>query len=416
MVGTQPGEPATEATRVRVLGALVLEASLSKLGFGLVGFALPLYARSLGMGVSSIGVLMTTNIVVAAACKPMVGGLVDRVGHRRSALIASTARIAVFVLFLLATGPMLLWVAQLLRGLAKSVRDPALNALVAAHGGKKTMATTFAWYGTAKSVASSGGKALAGVVLGAVAGYTAVFALGLVLVAAPTLVIATRRRDLDAVPIPAEPAEPRGDTEPGRVETATISSRAIAGALLPWLLFGGAVSATARMLHGLLPLLAVEYAGLSTTVAGSIYLIPTTVVAVTGPAFGWLSDRIDHRFALGARSVANITSSLVMLIAPSGGGIAAGKAIDAVGNAAFTPAWGALMADAASSYPRHHAKVMAVMTSARDVGTIVGPVIGGLIWGAFGPAALLAARAVLSAGTELLAVVANRTDTRGEAR
>lgn len=366
------------------------------------------------MSVSSIGVLMTTNIVVAAVCKPMVGGLVDRVGLRRSALLASSARVAVFALFLVATGPTLLWVAQVLRGLAKSVRDPALNALVAAHGGKKKMATTFAWYGTAKSVSSSGGKALAGLVLGAVAGFTAVFALGLVLVAAPTLVIAMRIPDIDAAPDRAGATELPGATEPGRRDGAATSSRAIARDLMPWLVFGGAVSATARMLHGLLPLLAVEYAGLSETVAGSLYLIPTVVLAVAGPAFGWLSDRVDHRFVLGLRSIANVTSSLVMLFAPSGGGFAAGKAIDAFGNAAFTPAWGALMADASLKRPGNRAQVMAVMTSARDVGTIVGPILGGLIWGLFGPAALLVARAVLSAGTELLAIVTTRSVHRGD--
>ncbi|MEM7325694.1 MAG: MFS transporter [Actinomycetota bacterium] len=416
MVDPLSGRTAPEHTRIRVLGALVLEASLSKLGFGLLGFALPLYARSFGMSVSSIGVLLSTNLIVAAACKPIVGGLVDRVGHARAALIASTARVAVFVLLLLAPGPTLLWAAQLLRGLAKSVRDPALNALVATNGGKKTMATAFAWYGTAKSVASSAGKALAGVVLGAVAGYTAVFALGLLLAAAATATIATRRSGLDAVPNPVEPPEPQDGSGPGRPECAAISSRHIAGALLPWLAFGGAVSATARMLHGLLPLLAVEYAGLSTAVAGSIYLVPTVVIAVTGPAFGWLGDRVDHRFVLGVRSLANVMSSLIMLVAPSGSGFAAGKAIDALGNAAFTPAWGALMADAAAGHPHDRARVMAIMTSARDVGTIVGPVLGGLVWGAFGPVALLVIRAVLSAGTEALAVVANRTDDRADDR
>ncbi len=399
MSETHSAELAPSTSDHRAIRALVLEASLSKLGFGLIGFALPLYARSQGLSISSIGVLMTTNVAVAAVCKPLVGGLIDRVGLRRSAIIASTARVAVFVLFLVATGPTLLWTAQILRGLAKSVRDPALNALVAAHGGKKTMATTFAWYGTAKSVASSAGKALAGVVLGTVAGYTAVFALGLLLVAGPTLVIARWVRDAPVPPTDTNEAPP-----------ATTSSRSIAGALLPWLVFGGAVSATARMLHGLLPLLATEYAGLSETAAGSLYLIPTIVTAVTGPAFGCLSDHVDHRLVLGTRSIANVTSSLVMLAAPSAAGFASGKAIDALGNAAFTPAWGAQMAAASEEHPHNRAQVMAVMTSARDAGTIAGPILGGLVWSLFGAIALLVLRAILSAGTEVIAILATKSN------
>ena len=395
----------------RMIRALILEASLSKLGFGIVAFALPLHARSLGMSVASIGLLISANIMVGAVLKPLVGPLADRFGLRQAAIVASIGRVVVFGLFL--TGdPAMLWWAQGLRGVAKSLRDPAVNALVAEHGGKQRMATTFGWYGTAKSVAGSAGKALAGLMLGTVAGYGIVFLLGMAIAATTVIVLIrlapTGRVEHDGVPpLERSPTAPPAVQSDDRLQPGL--NRRLATELAPWLVFGGAVSATSRMLRGLLPLLAVEYAGLNEAAAGSLYLVSTTVMSLAGPAFGRLSDRSSRHLVLGIRSVANVASSFVFLLFPSYGGFVTGKTVDTIGNAAFTPAWGAVMADVANLHPQHRARIMALMTSARDVGTVVGPIVGGLLWVVVGPMGLLVTRAILAAGTEVIAITtANR--------
>ena len=170
------------------------------------------------------------------------------------------------------------------------------------------------------------------------------------------------------------------------------------------MVFGAAVNVTSRMLRGLLPLLAVEFAGLNEAAAGSLYLVSTAAMSLAGPAFGRLSDRYNRHLVLGIRSAANVTSSLIFLLFPSYGGFVTGKTVDTVGNAAFTPAWGAVMAEVANLNPQHRARIMALMTSARDVGTIVGPIVGGLLWMVVGPIGLLVTRAALAAATEVIAL------------
>ena len=60
--------------------AMVAEGFLSRLSFGLISFALPLYAYHLGMKLSEIGILSSINLVVAMAFKPLMGAMVPCLG------------------------------------------------------------------------------------------------------------------------------------------------------------------------------------------------------------------------------------------------------------------------------------------------------------------------------------------------
>ena len=54
------------ATNRRSMLALVFEGFLSRFGFGIISFALPLYAYSLGMSMAAIGLLISLNLGVSA--------------------------------------------------------------------------------------------------------------------------------------------------------------------------------------------------------------------------------------------------------------------------------------------------------------------------------------------------------------
>lgn len=386
----------------RATAALVFEGFLTRFGFGIVSFALPLYAYSLGMSMAAIGMLISVNLGVSAVSKTMLAGFVDRIGYRRAAVIATTMRVAVLALFLVAREPWTLFAIQVLRGLSKSIRDPALHALIASHGGSRTLGSAFAWYGTAKSVAVSVGKAAAGVALGLWSGaYNLAFAMALIPAALPVLLLLLW---VDEVAVTRRPATEKTGTFGSRSER-TID---IVRDLGPQIGFGFAVSATGRMLRGLLPILAVEYAGLSVAAAGGLYLVGATVMLVSGPVFGWLSDNVSRRLVLAVRGCANTLSSLLYAALPTLVGFNLAKAIDSLGNAAFKPAWGVLMAECALARGENRARVMGVMSAGRDAGTVVGPVIGGALWTLFGPVPLLLTRAALAVGTELYAFVIGR--------
>jgi len=185
----------------RVLLAIVAEGCLSRLSFGVINGALPLYAhRELGMSLGQIGFLISLNTIVALAFKPVMGAVADRVGLKRSLNAAVVLRSAVTLLLAVATAPLQLFAARAVHGLSISLRDPVIGALIAEHGGKKRIAQSFAWYQTAKSVAGNAGKALAPLLIAASAGnfgvvYLAAFGMSLL----PIVVVARYVRD----PLPA---------------------------------------------------------------------------------------------------------------------------------------------------------------------------------------------------------------------
>lgn len=378
--------------------AIISEAFLSRLSFGVLMFALPLYARALGMTLAEIAVLITANTMISMLLKPYIGRLADWLGYKRGAIVAIAVRSALTVLFALTSGAWQLFALQTARGAAKALRDPSMEALIAEHGGRRTIASAFAWYKTATSAAGALGKALAGALLTLTASnFLPVFVVAFLFSVLPLLVVSRY------VPATTSPAMPAEDAAAPASSTGIDEGRMIDPKLWPAIGFGFLVSATAQMLRSLFPVLAVEYGGLSEAETGVLYLVATIVVLVAGPIFGWLVDNVSRKLVLMTRSVANIASSAIYLAFPSFPGFVAGKAVDEAGKAAFHPAWGSLMADLSNHDRARRGRVMGPLGAAVDAGSIAGPIVAGLLWTVWGIGALLAARIALAILTEVYA-------------
>lgn len=399
--------------------AIMAEGFFSRLSFGFITFALPLFAfRELGMGVSGIGVLLSFNLMVAIALKPLMGAIADRAGLKQSLTTAIALRSVVSLLLPLAAVTWQLFAIRGLHGLSIAIRDPAVNALIAEHSAKKTIASTFAWYQTAKSVAGSAGKFLAGVLLTlTAANFTLIFLISFGLSVLPLLIVAAFLRNPD-IDVPEGAA---AWTEPDDAATAAAAQDsgengeprrddAARPRIAPFMGLGFMISGTAYMLTNLFPLLAVEYAGLTEAQTGAIYGLSTLVV-MSGPGFGWLSDNVSRKLVLSVRSIANVLSSVVYLVAPNLVGMAAGRTLDDMGKAAFRPAWGALMAQVSSYDRRRRAQTMGYLSVGEDGGEVAGPILAGFLWSTWGVGVLLGVRIALSVVTELytLAVTGPRT-------
>jgi MFS family permease len=255
------------------------------------------------------------------------------------------------------------------------------------------VASAFAWYQTAKTVAGSVGKSVAGVLLAASAGsYATVFAIAFALSALPLLIVAVFVREGDT-PAAAEVVPPSRSAEDLRAGRR----------IRPYVMLGFLVSGAASMLGTLFPILATEYAGLSPAQAGALYLV-TPALALSGPLFGWLADHVSSRLVLSLRSAANVGSSLLYLLVPAVPGFLAGKALDDLGKAAFKPAWGAIMAEVSSGDRSRRARTMSWMSAGEDAGDIAAPVVAGLLWTAWGAPAVLLARASLAVVAEVWAL------------
>jgi MFS family permease len=376
------------------LAAIVAEGFFSRLSFGLISFALPLYAyQELGLSLTAIGFLASLNLTVAIVLKPFMGTVADRVGMKPSFTVAIALRSVVSLLLVFATLPWQLFAIRGVHGVSIALRDPSTNVLIAEQGGTKAIASAFAWYQTAKSLAGTLGKASAGVLLALTASsFSTVFVVAFVLSALPVVVVARFVRE----PKPHEgaAAEAARQAEEAR-GAATPTPR-----MLPFAGVGFLISGTAYMLANLFPILAVEYAGLSTAQAGLVYLI-APIAILTGPVFGWLSDNVSRKLVLSVRSVANVSSSVIYLVAPNLAGVAVAKAVDDLGKAAFRPAWGALMAHVAGFDRRRRARTMGSMSAGEDAGEVAGPILAGFLWSTWGVPVLLAVRIVLAVVTEI---------------
>jgi predicted MFS family arabinose efflux permease len=260
------------------------------------------------------------------------------------------------------------------------------------------MATAFAWYQTAKSVAGALGKASAGILLTLTASdFAPVFMVAFALSALPVAIAffyVRERADDGRSPKEARPRAAIGVATTGaEVRPST----------LPYIGLGFLISSTAYMLANLFPIFATEYAGLTEAQAGLVYIV-AMVAGFSGPIFGWLSDNVSRRLVLSVRSVANVLSSVIYLVSPTFAGLVVGHAIDDLGKAAFRPAWGALMAHVASFDQRRRARVFGSVSAGEDAGEMAGPVLAGFLWSTWGIPVLLGARIALAVVTEIYAV------------
>ena len=389
------------------LFAIVAEGFFSRLSFGLVTFALPLYAfQEFGFSLAQIGFLASFNMIVAIALKPLMGGLADRFGLKLSLNVAIALRSVVTLLLAVAAVPWQIFAARGVHGVSVAMRDPAIGALLAEHGGKKQIAQTFAWYQTAKTFAGNASKMAAGVLLTLSANdYTLVFLIAFALSLVPLLVVVLFVRErspalgserVSAARLSAPEPRPQG------VKRSTIAQFTGIGFL---------VNGTAYMINGLFPVFVVEYAGLTPAAAGLAYAV-SPLMALTGPVFGWLSDNVSRKLVLSVRSVANILSSAVYLLAPNLPGVVIGRGLDDLGKAAFTPAWGALVAQLSDFDKKRRARLFGYMSSGEDAGEAAGPIIAGVIASTWGFPVLLGVRIGVAAFTEVYTVfVTNSLET-----
>ncbi|PYN97287.1 MAG: MFS transporter [Candidatus Rokuibacteriota bacterium] len=396
--------------------AIVGEGLLSRLSFGLIGFTLPLYARHLGLTLTEVGILAALNSAVALAAKPLLGWVADRFGLKRTFVAAIGLRSLVSLLLGFASAPWELYAIRTTHGVSMSLRDPSVNALIAEHGGAKSVASAFAWYQTARTVAGSVSRALAGILLTlTAANYPLVFFVAFALSVLPLLVVSRWVQEESATSHangnPGSSQEPLPQRTPNSASAGRSRPK-----LLPFVGLGFLIAGTAEMLNGLFPVLATEYAGLSPAQAGIVYAVSTLATIFSGPVFGWLSDNVSRKLVLMVRGVANTLSSILYVAAPTFAGIAVAKTADDMGKAAFRPAWGALMAHISSFDKRNRARTMSWMSMAEDAGGVVGPVLAGLLWSTWGIIALMGVRVVLAIVTEVYAVSITAWQNRASGR
>jgi MFS family permease len=384
------------------LVVILAEGFLSRLSFGIISFALPLYAyRKLGMSLTETGFLFSLNLISEQAFKPVMGWVADRFGLKRSFTTAIALRSLVALLMVSAAAPWQVYAIRVIHGFSESLRDPSVGALIAENAKQRSLASAFAWYTTAKMSAGSIGKAIGGVLLALTFDdYPKVFFAAFVLSSLPLIVVARYLK---------EPERRSAEHAATDEETSVSGERT---GIFPVAVLGFLVASSAQLISNLFPVLAMEYAGLGAGQTGLIYAVSIIVVIFSGPIFGWLSDHVSRKFVLMVRGIANTCSSAIIFFFPSFAGLAAGNLIDAVGKAAFRPAWGALMAQISSYDRKRRARIMGYLSLGEGLGETVGPLLGGFLWHTWGVGVLLGVRILLALIAEVYALAIMSFDFR----
>jgi MFS family permease len=377
------------------------EGFLSRLSFGVISFALPIFAyKRLGLSLTQTGFLFSLNLIAEQLFKPLMGWVADRAGLKRTLTVAIGMRSLVALLLAFAASPWHVYAIRFFHGFTESLRDPSVNALIAENAKKKSVASAYAWYSTAKMSAGSMGKALGGLLLAMTAdNYSTIFLIAFALSLAPLFAVARYLKE----PEDHHAAEKSDSPDPQE------EIKGKRPALFPVALLGFLIASSALMISNLFPLLATEYAKLSAAQAGLIYMIAPLVTIVSGPAFGWLSDNVSRKLVLMVRGVANTFSSAMFFFFPTFTGLAAGNVVDAMGKAAFRPAWGALMAQFARFDRRRRARTMSYLSLGEGLGETLGPLLGGFLWSVKGVGVMLGARVALAAVAEIYALIIARS-------
>jgi MFS family permease len=347
---------------------LSVVAFVVALGFGIVAPAIPLFARSFGVGTTAVGLAVSAFAFFRFVSAFGGGSLVERLGER-AVLTAGLVTVAV------TTG---------LAGLADSF--PVFLGLRAA-GGIGSAMFTVAALSLLLRVAppSSRGRAAAtyqgGFILGGIAG-PAVGGLlaevsprlpfllyaGFLLVAGSVSVLFLRSEPPAAeTPPPGVPAPAAGPL-PLR---AAFRSRVYVAALLAnlgvgWVLFG--------IRNSLVPLYVVEELGRTVAWAGAGLLVGSLAQALGLLRSGRLADTWGRRPALLLGTSLATASMALLVLPPVTGAFLVSMAVFGLAASLLASVPAALVGDVS---PARGGRVVAVFQMAADLGGIVGPLAAG---------------------------------------
>ena len=340
---------------------------------------LPLFAAYLGATEVDIGFIAAASTVVGILISLPAGVLSDLWGRRRVILLAMAVFASAPFLYLLVTGVWGLVAVRVYHGLATAIFGPVALALVADLFSKER-GEKMGWYSSATLVGRSAAPLAGGVILGvftlgALIGYQAVYlvcGVGGVL----ALLLALR---LPARPDPAPAGPTLGEKwqETRRGLREVLSHRGI--------LFTSFTEAAQYLAFGtmetFLPLYALRL-GLSAFEIGLLLGLKVVVVTLTKPVMGRFSDRHGRRPQIVAGLLIGAAGLILVPFASSFWTLLPISLAFGLSMATVTASTAALVSDLART--GSYGAALGTMSTIMDIGHASGPVLSGLLIGAYG--------------------------------
>ncbi|MDP2920643.1 MAG: MFS transporter [Dehalococcoidia bacterium] len=335
---------------------------------------LPLFIRTLGVPVSTVGFIAAASTVVGVIVSFPAGILSDVFGRRRMLVAAAIVFATAPFLYLLVGSPGQLVAVRIYHGLATAILGPVAMAAVASSFDERR-GERMAWYSSATMVGRFvapfiGGALIFGTDFHWVFLVTGIF--GVLALAAAIRLAFIRRMGESRI------QSPKRDWGEFRKDLRTLlTHRGILATSL--------VEAVQYFAFGFLevyfPIYLNEKVGFSAIEIGLLFTIQVIVAAFTKPVMGRLSDKYGRILMLviglivGGITLATITHMTNYFL------LAVLVGFFGLGLATVTASSAALVADL--SRVSRHGSALGILSSVMDIGHSAGPMVGGLLVGAY---------------------------------
>src|SRR5687767_11231756 len=352
---------------------------------------LPLFARELGADPPLIGVIVSASTLTGVVLKLPAGTWSDVLG-RRALLVAGALVFAVMPFtYLAVSGVALLVVLRALHGSATAIFSPVASAALSDIAPPLRRATWLSTYSTIQGAGQALGPVIAGYSIARGRYDLAFVVAGVIGLSVPVL----------AWRWPSPPHAPRT----GQPDLLRQFVRGIQDVIRERLVLVASLAQAAHfLLNGSLsaffPLYASDVVGMSAVDIGWMFAVQTVTTLATRPVIGMLSDRVGRRGVITAGLVACSAAVGMISFARSPGSLFVAILVYAAGVAVTTAATSAFVTDVA---PRaRYGAAHGVSGTIYDVADAAGPLVAGLLVGAWGYAAMFRTMATAATLTGLM--------------
>jgi DHA1 family multidrug resistance protein-like MFS transporter len=336
--------------------------------------ALPLFIRSLGVDVSTVGLIAAASTIVGILVSLPAGILSDIIGRRRVILIAAIVFATAPFLYLLITSPWQLVLVRVYHGLATAILGPVAMAAVA-DTFQKGRGEKMGWYSSATMVGR----------------FLAPFVGGLLIFSNDFRWVYLADGFAGILALVAAIRLPLAKTTTGSAWEALKRQRGKYGQEIVSVFRHSGILATSGIeasqyfafgaLETYLPIYLNEKLGFSAWHIGMLFTAQIIAATFTKPIMGKLSDRYGRILLISSGLALGGVTTAVMIISANYFILLALMAVFGLGLATVTASTSALVADFSKEQSRGSA--MGVLSAIMDIGQSSGPIVAGVLIGAF---------------------------------
>jgi len=389
---------------------------LANLGGSMYYPFLPIFLKSLGFPVKTIGLFFTLASILPLAFQVVGGWISDRIGRVRSIAFGSIAGSVGWAAIVIAPSMAapLVWLlaSEAFSAVTRSLVGPSFDAFVAEQSTHENRARVFAVVQAVFMIVDITGPPLGGLIAERLSFCVLLWVAGGLYWAATSVRVAIALRERHgygtAAGVPAGGKVARGKTGrpvQGRKagfgpSLAALAVLAVSGGLFTWILVvDGALDISGRMNESFLPLFLKDVGLLSESRIGLLRGFSGLCTAAAMIPMGWLADSRGERWPLALGVALVCVSSAVFAFCKGFVSFAAAFAVLGVSGACVMPAIQSLVSKAIPA--RLRGMAFGFLSSTLGAFSFFAPALGGMLWQGFFPALPL----LLGGGLATLAVI-----------